>query len=170
MHFTSPIRRYPDLLIHRCLKACLAGARYQPWGAPWAELGVHCSLTERRADEATRDVENWLKCYFMQDRIGEIFSGTISGVTHFGLFVTLDGLNIDGLVHVTELGNDYFHFDAIRHALAGERTGRSYRLADRITVKVVRVDLEQTKIDFVPAGDAAPADSAPARKASRGRR
>jgi ribonuclease R len=170
MHFTSPIRRYPDLLIHRCLKACLAGARYQPWGAPWAELGVHCSLTERRADEATRDVENWLKCYFMQDRIGEIFSGTISGVTHFGLFVTLDGLNIDGLVHVTELGADYFHFDAIRHALAGERTGRSYRLADRINVKVVRVDLEQTKIDFVPAGDAAPADSAPSKKASRGRR
>ena len=169
-HFTSPIRRYPDLLIHRCLKACLAGARYQPSGAPWVELGVHCSLTERRADEATRDVENWLKCYFMQDRIGETFSGTVSGVTHFGLFVTLDGLNIDGLVHVTELGNDYFHFDPMRHALSGERTGRRYRLADRIVVKVVRVDLEQTKIDFVPAGDPVSSDAELARKASRSRR
>ena len=113
---------------------------------------MHCSLTERRADDATRDVENWLKCYFMQDRVGETFDGTISGVTHFGLFVTLDGLNVDGLVHVTELGNDYFHFDAVHHAMNGERSGRSYRLADRITVKVARVDLEATKIDFVLAG------------------
>ncbi|TMG99919.1 MAG: ribonuclease R, partial [Betaproteobacteria bacterium] len=103
-HFTSPIRRYPDLLIHRCIKTCLAGERYRPSGATWPELGVHCSLTERRADDATRDVENWLKCYFMQDKIGEVFAGTVSGVTHFGLFVTLDGLNVDGLVHVTELG------------------------------------------------------------------
>ena len=148
-HFTSPIRRYPDLLIHRCIKACLAGERYRPSGATWPELGVHCSLTERRADDATRDVENWLKCYFMQDKIGEVFAGTVSGVTHFGLFVTLDGLNVDGLVHVTELGNDYFHFDPIRHAMNGERTGKSFRLADRITVKVARVDLEATKIDFV---------------------
>jgi len=148
-HFTSPIRRYPDLLVHRCIKACLAGARYHPAGASWRELGVHCSLTERRADEATRDVESWLKCYFMQDRVGETFPGTISGVTHFGIFVTLDGLNVDGLVHVTDLGNDYFHFDAVQHRLSGERTGRSFRLADRVTVKVARVDLEQTKIDFV---------------------
>ncbi|HEX8012388.1 MAG TPA: ribonuclease R [Casimicrobiaceae bacterium] len=155
-HFTSPIRRYPDLLIHRCVKACLASARYQPSGASWPELGVHCSLTERRADEATRDVESWLKCYFMQDRVGETFAGTISGVTHFGLFVTLDGLSIDGLVHVTELGSDYFHFDAIRHALTGEHTGKSWRLADRIRVKVARVDLEQTKIDFVLADGAQP--------------
>ena len=154
-HFTSPIRRYPDLLIHRAIKACLAGARYRPSGASWTELGVHCSLTERRADEATRDVENWLKCYFMQDRVGETFSGTISGVTHFGVFVTLDGLNIDGLVHVTELGSDYFHFDPIRHALVGERSGVAWRLADRIRVKVARVDLDQTRIDFVLADDAA---------------
>jgi len=150
-HFTSPIRRYPDLLVHRCLKASLAGTRYTPSGAAWAQLGVHCSFTERRADEATRDVENWLKCYFMQDRVGEEFQGTVSGVTHFGLFVTLDGLNVDGLVHVTELGNDYFHFDAIHHALNGERSGRRFRLADRIAVKIARVDLEAARIDFVLA-------------------
>ena len=154
-HFTSPIRRYPDLLIHRAIKACLAGKQYHPSAASWKELGVHCSITERRADEATRDVENWLKCYFMQDRVGETFAGTVSGVTHFGLFVTLDGLNIDGLVHVSELGSDYFHFDAIRHSLIGERTRVSWRLADRIRVTVVRVDLEQTKIDFVLASDEA---------------
>ena len=164
-HFTSPIRRYPDLLIHRCIKACIAGEHYCPSGASWAELGVHCSLTERRADDATRDVENWLKCYFMQDRVGEVFTGTVSGVTHFGLFVTLDGLNIDGLVHVTELGNDYFHFDAVHHSLNGERSGKRYRLADRITVKVARVDLDATKIDFVLAD--ADASSGGAKKKTR---
>jgi len=153
-HFTSPIRRYPDLLVHRAIKAVLAGETYRPGGASWAELGVHCSLTERRADEATRDVENWLKCYFMQDKVGETFNGTISGVTGFGIFVTLDDLNIDGLVHVTELGRDYFHFDPARHAMVGERSGRSFQLAGRVRVKVARVDLETTKIDFTLAEDA----------------
>jgi ribonuclease R len=150
-HFTSPIRRYPDLVVHRAIKAVLAGLEYKPAGTSWTELGVHCSLTERRADDATRDVENWLKCYFMQDKVGESFDGTISGVTSFGIFVTLDGLNIDGLVHVTELGRDYFHFDAGRHAMVGERSGRIFQLAGRVCVMVARVDLETAKIDFTLA-------------------
>ncbi len=156
-HFTSPIRRYPDLVVHRAIKAVLGRQQYRPGGTSWAELGTHCSLTERRADEATRDVENWLKCYFMRDKVGETFGGTISGVTSFGIFVTLDDLNIDGLVHVTELGRDYFHFDPARHAMVGERSGRSFQLAGRVRVKVVRVDLETTKIDFALAEDERPA-------------
>ncbi len=177
-HFTSPIRRYPDLLVHRAIKAVLARREYKPSGSSWAELGVHCSLTERRADDATRDVENWLKCYFMRDRVGETFEGTISGVTSFGIFVTLDGLNIDGLVHVTELGRDYFHFEAARHSLIGERTGRVFQLAGRVRVVVARVDLEATKIDFTLADQAAdapaPADrgaySAPLTRGDRPKR
>ena len=156
-HFTSPIRRYPDLLVHRAVKAVLAGKRYNPPGMSWDELGAHTSMTERRADDASRDVTNWLKCHFMQDKVGEDFDGTISGVTSFGLFVTLDGLNIDGLVHITELGRDYFHYDAARHALVGERGGRIFQLAGRIRVRVARVDMEQTKIDFTLAEDAAAA-------------
>ena len=156
-HFTSPIRRYPDLLVHRAIKAVLAGRRYTPSGMNWEELGEHTSMTERRADDASRDVTNWLKCHYMQDKVGEEFEGTISGVTNFGLFVTLDGLNIDGLVHITELGRDYFHFDAGRHALIGERSGRVFQLADRIRIRVARVDMEQIKIDFTLAEDAAPA-------------
>ena len=166
-HFTSPIRRYPDLLVHRAIKAVLKGRTYTPAGMSWTELGVHCSLTERRADDATRDVENWLKCYFMQDKVGESFDGTISGVTSFGIFVTLDGLNIDGLVHVTELGRDYFHFDAGRHAMIGERTGRVFQLAGRVRVTVARVDLETTKIDFTLAADFVPLAPSSARKVER---
>jgi ribonuclease R len=146
-HFTSPIRRYPDLLVHRGIKAILAGKRYD--AGDWNAIGVHCSETERRADEATRDVEAWLKTYFMQDHVGEEFEGTISGVTAFGLFVTLDELYVDGLVHISDLGQDYFKFDGQKHMLHGERTGVKYQLAGRVRVKVVRVNLEQAKIDFV---------------------
>ena len=146
-HFTSPIRRYPDLLIHRSIKAVLAGTRYEPGN--WQQLGVHSSETERRADEATRDVEAWLKSYYMQDRIGERFTATVSGVASFGVFVALHEVYVEGLVHISELGADYFHFDATKHQLLGERTGKRFRLGDRIPVKLVRVDLETAKIDFV---------------------
>ena len=112
-------------------------------------------MTERRADDAARDVLQWLKCHYMKDKIGEDFAGTISGVASFGIFVTLDGLNIDGLVHVTELGRDYFHFDAPRHALIGERSGRVFQLAGRVRVQVARVDLETAKIDFTLAEEQA---------------
>ena len=145
-HFTSPIRRYPDLLVHRGIKAILAGKRYD--AGDWNAIGTHCSETERRADEATRDVEAWLKTYFMQDHVGEEFDGTISGVTSFGLFITLDELYVDGLVHISDLGQDYFQFDAHKHMLRGERSGVKYQLAGRVRVKVVRVNLEQAKIDF----------------------
>ena len=148
-HFTSPIRRYPDLLIHRAIKAVLDGKPYIP--GDWQELGKHCSLTERRADDATRDVESWLKCFYMQDRIGECFDGVISSVTGFGLFVALDNVYVEGLIHISELPSDYFHFDAIKHTLLGERSGKQFRLGDRLRVKLVRVDLETSKIDFVLA-------------------
>jgi ribonuclease R len=146
-HFTSPIRRYPDLLVHRGIKAVLKGQRYD--AGDLNAIGTHCSETERRADDATRDVEAWLKSYYMQDHVGEIFGGIISGVTQFGLFVTLDELYVDGLVHISDLGQDYFQYDAAKHTLRGERTGIKYQLAGRVKVRVVRVNLEQAKIDFV---------------------
>jgi ribonuclease R len=145
-HFTSPIRRYPDLLIHRAIKAVVNVEKYK--ASDWNNLGTHCSMTERRADDATRDVNNWLKCYYMQDKIGEVYEGTVAGVTAFGVFVALDGVYVEGLVHVTELGNDYFNYDKARHEMVGERTGARFRLGDRLTVKVARVDLETSKIDF----------------------
>lgn len=145
-HFTSPIRRYPDLLIHRAIKSALAGRRYDTLN--WEQVGLACSATERRADEATRDVEAWLKCWYMQDRIGETFTGSISSVVPFGIFVALDQVFVEGLVHVSDLGRDYFHFDDKAHAMVGERSGKRYRLSDRVSVQLVRVDLEQNKIDF----------------------
>ncbi|HVJ72509.1 MAG TPA: ribonuclease R [Casimicrobiaceae bacterium] len=169
-HFTSPIRRYPDLLVHRAIRAVLAGKRYQPAGATWEELGIHASLAERRADDATRDVEAWLKCWYMQDKVGETFEGTISGVASFGIFVTLDGLNVDGLVHVTELPRDYFRYDPMRHSLTGERSGLAFRLADRVRVRVARVDLEQARIDFTLADAAAAAHPAVSQPLARGDR
>jgi len=179
-HFTSPIRRYPDLLTHRAIRAVLAGRKYVPEIshevelstqlspnarrmqrtddesrgrarsnlAVWEELGMHCSANERRADEASRDVEAWLKCYFMRDKLGEEYGGRVSGVTTFGIFVQLDALFIEGLVHVTELGSDYFQYDEIKNELRGERTGIRYRLSDRVRVQVSRVDLDARKIDF----------------------
>jgi ribonuclease R len=149
VHFTSPIRRYPDLLVHRAIKAVLSRQKYS--GIDWEAMGRHCSQTERRADDASRDVENWLKCYYMRDHVGGSFSGTITGVVPFGLFVTLDEYFVDGLVHISELGRDYFQYDGARHMLLGERTGKRFRLADRMSVKLVRVDLDTRKIDLVPA-------------------
>ena len=152
-HFTSPIRRYPDLMIHRGIKSALAARRYEP--GDWSDIGLHCSATERRADDATRDVDAWLKCYYMQDRIGEEFEGSISAVVPFGIFVARDDVFVEGLVHVSELGADYFHFDEAAHAMVGERTGKRYRLSDRVRVQLMRVDMEQNKIDFRLVPDAA---------------
>ncbi|MEP6701378.1 MAG: RNB domain-containing ribonuclease, partial [Betaproteobacteria bacterium] len=153
-HFTSPIRRYPDLLTHRAIKAVLGGSEYSP--GSWDALGVATSMTERRADDASRDVLNWLKCFFMRDRVGETFDGTVVAVAPFGLFVTLDQVFVDGLLHISELGRDYFHHDPSRHTITGERGGQVYRLTDRIRVKVARVDLEKSRIEFV-LPDAEPA-------------
>ena len=158
-HFTSPIRRYPDLLVHRAIKAVLNGGRYNPGN--WDEIGIGCSQTERRADEATRDTVNWLKCYYMRDRIGEVFDGSVSSVVPFGMFVALDDVFVEGLVHVSELGDDYFHYDETRHEIAGERTNARYRLGDRVRVRLVRADLETSKIDFQLIREAKPSVASP---------
>jgi ribonuclease R len=149
-HFTSPIRRYPDLLVHRAIKAVLSGETYRP-SSSWDDIGLNCSMTERRADEATRDVDNWLKCYYMKERIGEEFDGTIAAVVPFGVFVALDSVYVEGLVHVSELGEDYFQYDNIKHQMLGERSGKRYRLGDRLRVKLVKADLETGRVDFVLA-------------------
>ena len=150
-HFTSPIRRYPDLLVHRAIRHIVSGKTSKKWRyseEEMVQLGEHCSMTSRRADEATRDVSDWLKCEYMRDRVGETHQGVISGVTGFGLFVELSDIYIEGLVHVTSLKNDYYQFDATGHRLTGERTRQVYRLGDSLTVKVVRVDLDDKKIDL----------------------
>jgi len=150
-HFTSPIRRYPDLLTHRAIKHLIKGSKPTKFiysGDDMTQFGEHCSHCSRRADEATRDVASWLKCEFMMDKIGEEFDGVVSAVTSFGLFVELDKVYIDGLVHVTSLGDDYYHFDAAKHRLLGERTNKSFRLGDRLRVKVVKVNLDDKKIDL----------------------
>ncbi|MEY4977187.1 MAG: Ribonuclease, partial [Pseudomonadota bacterium] len=186
-HFTSPIRRYPDLLVHRVIKAILDERRYalpalptpgqaqadltrrlskrksepgaQQAAAPrvrmnpreqqaWEAAGLHCSANERRADEASRDVEAWLKCKYMREHLGEEYAGVVSSATSFGLFVTLDSLYVEGLVHITELGGEYFRFDEVRQELRGERTGIRYSIGTRVNVQVSRVDLDARKIDF----------------------
>ncbi len=178
-HFTSPIRRYPDLLVHRVIKALLGRKQYrmldvarttpsQPArkgkgkgsvqggsvppalteAAAWEMAGVHCSANERRADEASRDVEAWLKCRYMREHLGEEYGGTVSAVTSFGLFVQLDGLHVEGLVHITELGGEYFRFDEARQELRGDRSGIRYAVGARVRVQVSRVDLDGRKIDF----------------------
>ena len=150
-HFTSPIRRYPDLLVHRAIRHCLKGrsAASFYYGFPdMVSLGEHCSANERRADDATRDVIAWLKCEYMMDKIGEEFDGIISAVTSFGFFVELAEIYVEGLVHISNLGQDYFHFDPISHQLKGERTSRYFRLGDPVSVLVARVDLDEKKIDF----------------------
>jgi len=153
-HFTSPIRRYPDLINHRAIRYLLRGGKVKDYvytQAVMHNLGDHSSQTERRADDATRDVTAWLKCEFMRDKIGKTFAGIISGVTNFGVFVELKDIFVEGLVHVTSLKNDYYNFDAPEHRLVGKRSGVVYRLGDPVKVLVTRVDLDDRKIDFALA-------------------
>lgn len=167
-HFTSPIRRYPDLLVHRAIRHCLAGHKPDTFHYSHDDmvlLGEHCSANERRADEATRDVVSWLKCEYMMDKIGEEFAGVISAVTGFGFFVELQAIYVEGLVHIASLQDDYFNFDASKHQLYGERSGIRYRLGDSVRIRVVRVSLDDKKIDFelVQTGRKAKAKAAPAK-------
>jgi len=158
-HFTSPIRRYPDLLIHRAIGHLIDNQpveKFMYGTEDMARMGKHCSSTERRADEATREVVAWLKCEYMQDKLGQVFDGTISAVTSFGVFVELNDIYVEGLVHVTSLKNDYYTFDSVKHRLVGERGGQVYRLGDSISVLVARVDLDERKIDFEPADKETP--------------
>ncbi|MBS9436138.1 ribonuclease R [Photorhabdus noenieputensis] len=159
-HFTSPIRRYPDLVLHRAIKYLLAKQQdiVEQCGTPtggWhsdmeqmLQLGQHCSMTERRADEATRDVADWLKCDFMQDQVGNVFTGIITSVTGFGFFVRLNDLFIDGLVHVSTLSNDYYHFDNVGQRLVGEHSGKTFRLGDEVEIRVEAVHMDERNIDF----------------------
>jgi ribonuclease R len=153
-HFTSPIRRYPDLIVHRAIKHAIDQGNADDFDYTKGELqalGEHCSSTERKADEATRDAHDWLKCEYMQDKVGETFNGIITSVNSFGVFVELDEIYVDGLVHISALDNDYYHYDPVGHRLTGERTGKVLRLGDPLTIVVANVNLDDRKIDFVPA-------------------
>ena len=150
-HFTSPIRRYPDLLVHRAISHIISHREVVEFNYNLEEmnrLGKHCSVTERRADDATREVVSWLKCEHLLDKLGQVYAGTISAVTSFGIFVELNDIYVEGLVHVTSLRNDYYQYDATHHRLQGQRTGTEYRLGGSVVVQVVRVDLDERKIDF----------------------
>jgi len=152
-HFTSPIRRYPDLLVHRAIRHIVQGGkpgRYDYSGRDMERLGTITSAHEKRAEEATREVEAWLKCQYMEQHLGDEFDGVITGVTNFGVFVQITSLLTDGLVHVTSLSNDYYHYDPGSQSLVGERTGKTFRLGDAMRVVVHRVDMETRKIDFRP--------------------
>lgn len=170
-HFTSPIRRYPDLLVHRAIRHVVrstmesrqvkrvAGAKVIPkakifpYGmADIVQMGEQSSLTERRADDATRDVTSWLKCEYLQDHVGEVYSGVVAAVTNFGLFVELKDLYVEGLIHITNLPHDYYHFEAAQHRLVGERTGQVFRLGDEVTVRVAQVNLDDRKVDLALEG------------------
>ncbi len=150
-HFTSPIRRYPDLLVHRAIRHCLSGKPVETYHystQDMAIMGEHCSANERRADEAGWNVTGWLKCEYMMDKVGEDFSGRIGSVTSFGLFIELDESRVEGLVHISSLGKDYYQFDPIAHRLLGERSGQTYQIGDPVEIRVARVDLDERKIDF----------------------
>jgi ribonuclease R len=208
-HFTSPIRRYPDLLVHRVIKAILNSRKYKLPVLPtpgeaheklakrlaaratkfgskvaeptvkltksqheenqaWQAAGLHCSANERRADEASRDVEAWLKCKYMRQYLGEEFDGVVSSVTTFGLFVTLNAMYVEGLIHITELGGEYFKFDEARQELRGERTGMRYAIGTRVRVQVSRVDLDGRKIDFRLVHDGELVSARPLREREKG--
>ncbi|NOU53175.1 ribonuclease R [Pseudoalteromonas sp. JBTF-M23] len=161
-HFTSPIRRYPDLVVHRAIKGILTSQGQKTSGAyvydtdEVDQLGEQCSTTERRADDATREVADWLKCEFMQDHVGDEFTGVVSSVTNFGLFVRLDDLQIDGMIHISSLGQEYFHYDGAKHCLVGEHSRQIYRLGDKLKVVVASVSLDERRINLAMAGEQLP--------------
>lgn len=151
-HFTSPIRRYPDLLVHRSIKHILNHRLPQLNEGYFTQAGEHCSMTERRADDATSEVIDWLKCEFMMDKVGQEFDGRVSGVTNFGVFVELVDIYVEGLMHISTLPEDYYQFDAVKHVLYGERTGKSFQIGTQVKIQVARVDLDKCEMDFVLAG------------------